>query len=288
MPEQLNQVTIVELGEIHLVGLAVTSVFDHHNPERIEQMKQEFYSRKHEISNVVHPVRYLSPGFTSEVLFTYACCMEVEDLTSIPDGMIGFTVPQHAYAVVQSDTDPYAVIHDYLRGQVMESDNRALALEVYSFANPSWPAEAQVYVPLKSQGLTGLRETSKRVTGIACLNIPVGNIDASVDFYVNRLGCELVRETLCDPAGSWANAFIRFGSDPTALLHQERDSFHMHFLRDGEPAPILELRTEDIRGFYDVLVHTGVPVLGNISETSCGDRFQVSDPDGNRITIVQC
>ncbi|QYR21283.1 GyrI-like domain-containing protein [Paenibacillus sp. sptzw28] len=144
-----NRIELLEIPEIRLVGLSVTSSFKGHLPERVEAMKQEFYKRKGEIPNVIHPERYISPSFSSEVLFTYLICMEVEDLSEVPEGMIGFTIPPHRYAKTKSTGDPYQVIHDYLNTNGLQNDNRALALEIYYFDKPVWPDEAEVLIPLK-------------------------------------------------------------------------------------------------------------------------------------------
>jgi predicted transcriptional regulator YdeE len=146
---QVETVELLEMPEIKLVGLAITSPFASHQPARVEAMKKEFMERKHEIQNVIHRQRYLSPHFTCEVLFTYMICIEVEDVSEIPEGMIGFTVPPHRYAKVKSKGEPYQVIHDYLKANSMESDQRALALELYHFDNLVWPDETEVYVPIK-------------------------------------------------------------------------------------------------------------------------------------------
>ncbi|MFD0711381.1 GyrI-like domain-containing protein [Paenibacillus sp. GCM10027626] len=143
-----NQVLVLDLPEINLVGLYITSPFKGHLPERVENMKQEFYLRKDEIRNVIHPVRYVSPSFSSEVLFTYLICMEVANLSDVPEGMIGFTLPPHRYAKVKSKGDPYQDIHDYLEVNNKQSNKRALALEIYHFENPAWPDEAEVLIPI--------------------------------------------------------------------------------------------------------------------------------------------
>jgi predicted transcriptional regulator YdeE len=144
-----DQVELIDLPEIKLVALAMTSPFANHQPSRVEALKEQFHERKNEIRNQVQPERYLCPSFVSEVLFTYLVCLEVEDLTKVPDGMIGFAIPPHRYAKVKSKGDPYQVIHDHLKKISLESDIRALAFEVYQFANPLWPDEAEVFIPLK-------------------------------------------------------------------------------------------------------------------------------------------
>ncbi|TLS50745.1 GyrI-like domain-containing protein [Paenibacillus antri] len=144
----IRQVQVVELPEIHLIGLSITSPFKGHQPDRVEKMKQEFLTRKDEISNAIRPERCVSPSFSSEVLFTYFVCMEAADLSAIPEGMIGFTVPPHRYAKVVSAGDPYQDIREYLKGNRLRPNERALALEVYHFENPVWPSGAEVFVPI--------------------------------------------------------------------------------------------------------------------------------------------
>jgi predicted transcriptional regulator YdeE len=143
-----DEVQMLELSEIKLVGLYVTSSFQGHLPERVEAMKQEFHKRKDEIRNIIHPERYMCPNFASEVLFTYLICLEVKELSDVPEGLIGFTIPPHRYAKVTSNGDPYQVIHNYLNENGQQSDKRALALEIYQFNNPVWPDEAEVLIPL--------------------------------------------------------------------------------------------------------------------------------------------
>lgn len=142
-------VQVLELLEMKLIGLSITSSFVGHEPERVEAMKREFNSRKDEISNCIHPERYLSPHFSTENLFTYMICMEVEELTNVPEGMLGFTIPGHQYVHVKSKGDPYEVLHSYVRDNDLQSNDHALAIEIYQFANPTWPDEVDVYIPLR-------------------------------------------------------------------------------------------------------------------------------------------
>lgn len=143
-----GQVQEVDYPEMNLVGLCLTSPFEGHLPQRVEDMKQEFFRRKDEIRNIIRPERYISPSFSSEVLFTYFICMEVSDLSEVPKGMIGFTVPPHGYAKIKSKGDPYQEIHEYLKMSGKQNNPRALALEIYRFENPEWPDEAEVCIPL--------------------------------------------------------------------------------------------------------------------------------------------
>jgi hypothetical protein len=53
------------------------------------------------------------------------------------------------YAHVKSKGDPYVALHSYVREKDLHSNDRALAIEVYQFANPTWPDEVDMYIPLR-------------------------------------------------------------------------------------------------------------------------------------------
>jgi predicted transcriptional regulator YdeE len=144
-----NQVQLIELPEIKLVGVYIASGFTGQPPKGEDALKASFHRRKAEIRNPTHPGRYLSPHFTCEVLFTYLICLEVSEFADVPEGMVYFTVPAHRYAAVQSAGDPYEVIHTYLRNNGHHKDEHALALEMYQFDNPRWPDAVEVLLPLR-------------------------------------------------------------------------------------------------------------------------------------------
>ena len=144
----LNQVEIVRVDEKKVIGIPVTCSFQFHDPARIEETKQLFLSRRHEIKHAIHPHRYVCPHYSSEVSFTYFYCVEVSELAEIPEGMIGFTIPPHTYGTTRSDTDPYEVIHTYLANNGMKNNAKALALEIYQIDDPRWPSKVDVFVPI--------------------------------------------------------------------------------------------------------------------------------------------
>lgn len=92
-------------------------------------------------------------------MFTYFYCLEVGDLSDIPEGMMGFTVPAHTYAIVRYEgpypwsPDPYDAIAEYRQQHGLESDRNGMVLEFYGFANEAVREEGRliidVAVPLK-------------------------------------------------------------------------------------------------------------------------------------------
>lgn len=126
------------------------------------------------------------------------------------------------------------------------------------------------------------RKVVKRIVGLACIKMPVRNLERSVDWYVNRLGCILLRAPI-----KHKSAVIQLGNEgPEVLLFEQPEIIPLHFTRNGEQVPMFELRTEDIDGFYAQLKKENVRVTERY-DNSCGKYFQVFDPDGIMITILE-
>jgi RNA polymerase sigma-70 factor (ECF subfamily) len=134
----------------------------------------------------------------------------------------------------------------------------------------------------KKLGKAFTQKVVKRIVGMACIKMPVSNLERSVDWYVNHLGCIL----LIEPT-KHKSAVIQFGKEgPEVLFFEQPDIMQLHFTRNGEAVPMFELRTEDINGFYAQLKAEGVRVAERY-DNSCGKYFQVFDPDGMMITIIE-
>jgi catechol 2,3-dioxygenase-like lactoylglutathione lyase family enzyme len=134
----------------------------------------------------------------------------------------------------------------------------------------------------KKLGKEFTQKVVKRIIGVACIKLPVSNLERSVDWYVNHLGCILIREPI-----KHKSAVIQLGNEgPEVLFFEQPEIIPLHFTRKGEPVPMFELRTEDIDGFYAQLKEEGVRVTERY-DNSCAKYFQVFDPDGIMITILE-
>lgn len=145
-----NQVEIVTLEVMNYIGVPVTAAFQNTDPERIKDANQIFLDRKNEIQGIVNENQYVCPHFANDVLFTYIYCMEVKEIRTIPDGMIGFSLPRQQYAKVRSaDEEPYGLIKTYLASNGLENNTRSLALEVFQFGEEQHYNNADILVPIK-------------------------------------------------------------------------------------------------------------------------------------------
>ncbi|GGD96501.1 hypothetical protein GCM10010911_64050 [Paenibacillus nasutitermitis] len=126
----------------------------------------------------------------------------------------------------------------------------------------------------------------KRIVGISCINFPVKNVEVSFQWYVQHLGCKPVREPIRFKEGT--NAIIQLGENgPNVFLLEEVERTPLHFSRNGVPASLFELKTDDIESFYAQLQEDGVQVSERYDNAPCSKYFDVVDPDGNTITVAE-
>jgi predicted transcriptional regulator YdeE len=142
-----DSIQIVSFEEKKFVGIAVTSSFQ--KVTGIGEASQVFMKRKNGIQCIVNVDEYVCLHFSNEVVFTYIYCMEVSKLETIPEGMIGITVPGSRYAITRSkNEDPYGLINTFLRDNGLESNPQLFAFEVFRFGKEENKYNADILVPI--------------------------------------------------------------------------------------------------------------------------------------------
>jgi predicted transcriptional regulator YdeE len=140
-----GEVQLIQLGEKKMVGLSVVVAFKDGDFSQIGQTKERFLARKSEIEHIINSDTYWAPWYSCEVMFTYFYCMEVSELTNIPAGMMGFTIPEAAYAYVHYEgphpmgPDPYGLLAAYRQTNNLTHKERGMVLEKYRFDNECIP-----------------------------------------------------------------------------------------------------------------------------------------------------
>ncbi|WP_245375629.1 pentapeptide repeat-containing protein [Paenibacillus eucommiae] len=128
-----------------------------------------------------------------------------------------------------------------------------------------------------------------RVSEVACINLPVSNVEVSTNWYVNHLGSTIMREPQRFPDGN-ANSLIRLGkAGPSVWLRESTEQVSMNFsINSGSNLTIFELRTENMNDFYEQLKRENVNITEIEDHGVCGKTFKIIDPDGNKFTILEC
>ncbi|WP_274366026.1 GyrI-like domain-containing protein [Paenibacillus thermotolerans] len=283
-------VEIKDLGKLRFVGIRVE--FSNANQsvrEAVEQLK----NRRNEIKNITEPntiygiTTFQIHYVTDPNNLVYYVCYKVNEFEEIRNGLEPIVLPPHQYARIDyvgpmsNCQTAYSTLDSWVNENGFAQDKEACNIDVYEQQH-HWSE------PDRSDNVLTIYKAinKKRISGLACINIPVRNVDVSASWYVENLGVILQREPTRFEQN--ANAIIQFGEDgPSVLMHEEKERTPLHFMRDGKPAPIFELRTDDADAFYKQLLEKGVTVSNRYDNLPCGKYFHVHDPDGNVITIVE-
>lgn len=126
-----------------------------------------------------------------------------------------------------------------------------------------------------------------RVQAVACIEVPVKNMQRAVDFYVFQLGFYLntAKNRLpIEPDNT--EVFIYPASGVEIMLVQTDGEERLSFTRNGRlnHVLVLEMR-EDIDICHSRFVQAGIMTSPIKDSGGCGKSFDVFDPDGNLITL---
>lgn len=129
---------VVELKEMKLVGFRVLCPGDQYVNE-IPKASFILKDRLNEINDVVNPVRLIGAFIvedSTEEEDGYWVCVEVNDITQVPEGMVSIVVPSQKYAV-QSHKGPnyeirntYDKLHRWIEENKHERSLRTWHLEI--------------------------------------------------------------------------------------------------------------------------------------------------------------
>lgn len=129
--------------------------------------------------------------------------------------------------------------------------------------------------------------TAHLVPRIACIEIPVSNLKASVEWYTRVLGLSLMGEL----QESWKEAMLHFPGNPTGVpavyLVQTGSPDRLKFYNTnyGYTQSIIDFYTADLAGFHRYLTEHGVATNREKLELKPGETsgFGFMDPDGNSL-----
>ena len=86
--------------EYQLIGQSVTANFPQSFPDAAMKVQMDFEKRMDEVRNGTNKHVLISPYMCNDIVATYFACLEFDELTEIPEGMIGFNIPMMEYAKI--------------------------------------------------------------------------------------------------------------------------------------------------------------------------------------------
>ncbi|MEF7439844.1 GyrI-like domain-containing protein [Paenibacillus lautus] len=133
---------VVELNRMNLVGIRVVCPGDQYVHE-IPKASVIFKERLNEISGVVQPARLIGAFFVEDLTEEedgYWVCVEVNDITAVPDGMVSVVVPKQKYAVQRHKGPNYEVRNTYeeLHNRIKENKHERLLRSWHLEISDEW------------------------------------------------------------------------------------------------------------------------------------------------------
>ncbi|MDF2650113.1 MAG: hypothetical protein K0Q73_5918 [Paenibacillus sp.] len=125
------------------------------------------------------------------------------------------------------------------------------------------------------------------VKSVACIEVPVNNMQRAVDFYVFQLGfyIDTIKNRLPIELDN-TEVFIYPAAGAEIMLVQTDGEERLAFTRNGRPNHVLILEiSEDIEIYHSKLVEAGIRTSPIKDAGGCGKSFDVFDPDGNLIKL---
>ena len=122
------------------------------------------------------------------------------------------------------------------------------------------------------------------LTEIGRVVIPSADVDKAVDFYRDKLGFEItVDETFADGQMRWVE-LVPPGSSTALAISQPPPGVEARPIQSG-----IIISTSDVEADHKTLKDAGVDVDEEIMRTEAPvpPMFQVRDPNGNSVWIVQ-
>lgn len=152
-------IRVIEREEIKVVGIAWNGLYS-----QVKQIPQLFTCLENRIDEVLYQKNdhlFIAPFHCRETELTYYVTVPVEEISLVPEGMVGFTIPEKHYIFCTHYGTASEIAHTYqrIKGWMedygYEQDHQALCLEVYNASikenqNLQEKIHFEIYVPVKT------------------------------------------------------------------------------------------------------------------------------------------
>ncbi|WP_221567850.1 GyrI-like domain-containing protein [Alkalihalobacillus sp. TS-13] len=143
--------------EFKMVGQSITANFPDAFPKVAMDIHDEFEKRTNEIKNAVDPNVIYAPYMCNEIVATYFGCLEVHDLESIPEGMLGLHIPATKYAKItctnRTIEEGYTKLFEWMRNNGFKQKwfDRSFPMEIFYAEEGGDEEQVELLVPILDQ-----------------------------------------------------------------------------------------------------------------------------------------
>jgi predicted transcriptional regulator YdeE len=138
-----------------LAGKSTTADFPASFPEAAIRVQQEIEGKRDQITNAVNKNILISPYLCNDIIATYFACLEVTNITSIPEGMMGFRIPLTKYAKVRctnrSIDKGYSQIFEWIKENKLKQKwfASSFPIEIYYLEEGAEEEAVEILIPLE-------------------------------------------------------------------------------------------------------------------------------------------
>lgn len=140
-----------------LVGESITATFPDGFPEAAIQVAERFNPRRIEVKYAKDKEVVLCPYMCNDIMATYFACLEVDQLEQIPQGMLGFKIPETEYAVISCSNKTIGEGYDKLFQWMVEMDyqqkwfRKSFPIEIYYYEEGVDEERVELLIPIISK-----------------------------------------------------------------------------------------------------------------------------------------
>lgn len=141
--------------EYQLVGQSVTANFPRSFPDAAMKVQMDFEKRMDEVGNCKNKHVLISPYMSNDIVATYFACVEVDELTEIPEGMIGFNLPMMEYAKISCSNKTidkgYSKLFTWMseNGYKQKWYNQSLPIEIFYLEENVEEEVVEILLPIQ-------------------------------------------------------------------------------------------------------------------------------------------
>ena len=152
-------IMVIEKEEIKVVGIPWTGTYAEVN-KTIPSLFNKMEERLEEVSCLTNEPVVIAPFHNRETDLTYYVTKPVGNIESVPEGMVGFSIPRKNYACITHKgslaevKNTYRKLFTWMKEYGYEQDYHALGLEIYKEEdkqqNTSGELNFEIYLPVRS------------------------------------------------------------------------------------------------------------------------------------------
>ncbi|MGE8203889.1 GyrI-like domain-containing protein [Heyndrickxia sp. NPDC080065] len=137
-----------------LIGQSITANFPQSFPDAAIKIQLEFEKRRDEIVNSCNKEIMFSPYMCNGIVATYFACLEVNEITNIPEGMIGINLPLTTYAMISCSNKTIDQGHPKLFEWMKQNNykqkwfDHSFPIEIYYFEENVEEEKVEILIPI--------------------------------------------------------------------------------------------------------------------------------------------